>query len=219
MEEKEYVSATEAWHRETIGEAACAALKKNGFGAHYVQSGEEAIALVEAMIKPDMTVAIGGSMTLTALKIPERAGRLGAKVLDHSAKGLTPEEKLAVMRAQLTADLMLSSSNAITLNGEIFNIDGNGNRVAALTFGPKKTVVVAGFNKIVRDLDEARERCELRASPMNNKRLGIANPCVKTGTCVDCKGESRICRIYSVLRQRPRLSDFTVIVVGENLGY
>ena len=219
MADSEYISATEAWHRETIGEAACAALKKNGFDARYVKSSEEAVALVEAMIKPDMTVAIGGSMTLTALKIPERAVRLGAKLLDHSAKGLTPDEKHAVMRAQLTADLMLSSSNAITLNGEIFNIDGNGNRVAALTFGPKKTVVVAGFNKIVRDLDEARERCELVASPMNNKRLGIANPCTKTGTCMDCKGESRICRIYSVLRQRPRLSDFTVIIVGERLGY
>ena len=166
-----------------------------------------------------MTVAIGGSMTLTALKIPERAGRLGAKVLDHSAKGLNPEEKLAVMRAQLTADLFLSSSNAVTLDGELFNIDGNGNRVAALTFGPKKTVVVAGVNKIVRNLDEARARCEISASPMNNKRLGTANPCAKTGVCMDCKGDGRICKVYSIFRQKPRGSDFTVIIVGENLGY
>jgi L-lactate utilization protein LutB len=219
MAEGEYVSATEAWHRETIGEAACAALRKNGFDAKYVDSGEKAVALIEAMIKPGMTVATGGSITLAALHIHERAEKLGAKLLNHSAKGLSAEEKMNVMRAQLTADLMLSSSNAITLDGQLFNIDGNGNRVAALTFGPKKTVVVAGFNKIVRNLDEARAHCELIASPMNNKRLDTGNPCVKAGTCVDCKGEGRICKIYSVLRQKPRLSDFTVIIVGERLGY
>jgi len=219
MANKDYVSATEAWHTKALGEAACEALRKNGFDAKYVESGEKALALIETMIKPGMTVATGGSMTLHALGVHERATALGAKLLNHAAKDLSPEQKLAVMRAQLTADLFLSSSNAVTLDGELFNIDGNGNRVAALTFGPKKTVVVAGINKIVRNLDEARARCEIAASPMNNKRLGTANPCAKTGVCMDCKGDGRICKVYSIFRQKPRGSDFTVIIVGENLGY
>ena len=102
---------------------------------------------------------------------------------------------------------------------DILNVDGNGNRVAALTFGPSKTVVVVGVNKIVRDLDEAFARLESYASPMNNKRLDRPNPCVKTGLCEDCQGETRICRAYQILRRKPSLSDFTVIVVGESLGY
>ncbi len=219
MSNQGYVSETESWHRKTIGEAACAALRKNGFDARYVDTGEEAAKLVEAMITPGMTVATGGSITLHALKLHERAEALGAKLLNHGAKGLSADEKLAIMRAQLTADLMLSSTNALTLDGELLNIDGNGNRVAALTFGPKKTVVIAGYNKITRNLEEAHARCESIASPMNNKRLGTGNPCVRTGICADCRGEGRICKIYTVLRQRPRLSDFTVIVVGESLGY
>ena len=105
------------------------------------------------------------------------------------------------------------------MEGEIVNVDGNGNRVAALTFGPKKTVVVVGLNKVVRDLDEAFARIETRASPMNNKRLERPNPCTKTGLCEDCHGEGRICRVYQILSRRPFLSDFTVIIVGESLGY
>ena len=158
-------------------------------------------------------------MTLRAIGAPDKVKALGAVILDHNAPGLELEAKLDILRAQLTSDLFLSGSNAVTLEGDIINVDGNGNRVAALAFGPKKTVVVVGANKIVRDLDEALERIETVASPMNNKRLEKPNPCAKTGTCEDCRGETRICRAYQILRRRPSLSDFTVIVVGENLGF
>jgi hypothetical protein len=158
-------------------------------------------------------------MTLRAIGAQERVKQLGAELLDHNAPGLDPGKKLEILRAQLTCDLFLSSSNAVTMEGDIVNVDGNGNRIAALTFGPKKTVVVVGANKIVRDLDEALARLETTASPMNNKRLDRANPCVKTGTCEDCRLETRICRVYQILRRKPTLSDFTVIVVGECLGY
>jgi len=97
-------------------------------------------------------------------------------------------------------------------------VDGNGNRVAALSFGPAKTVVVVGVNKIVRNLEEAQTRIETYAAPMNNKRLDRPNPCVKAGVCQDCSNETRICRAYQVLRRRPSLSDFTVVVVGSYLG-
>jgi hypothetical protein len=166
-----------------------------------------------------MKVGLGGSMSLKAIGAPEKVRTLGAEILDHNAPGLDEERKLELRRAQLTCDLFLSSSNAVTLEGDIVNVDGGGNRVAALTFGPKKTVVVVGTNKIVRDLDEAFDRIETTASPMNNKRLDRPNPCVKAGTCQDCQGETRICRVYQVLHRRPLYSDFTVIVVGEQLGY
>lgn len=213
------MTAVEEWRYETIGKSACEALRKTGFDARFVTSGEEALDVVAGFIKPGMKVGFGGSMTIKAIGAPEKARELGAEVLDHSAPGLTPERKMEVLRGELTCDLFLSSSNAVTLEGDIVNVDGNGNRVAALTFGPKKTVVVVGANKVVRDLDEALARLETNASPMNNKRLDRPNPCVKTGTCEDCRGDTRICRVYQILRRKPSLSDFTVIVVGEPLGY
>ena len=158
-------------------------------------------------------------MTVASFGLPDMARSLGGVVLDHNAPGLDAGKKLEVMRAQLTCDLFVSGSNAVTLEGDVVNVDGNGNRVAALTFGPHKTVVVVGANKVARDIDEALARIETVASPMNNKRLDKPNPCVKTGTCEDCRGEGRICRAYQILRRKPFLSDFTVIVVGESLGF
>jgi L-lactate utilization protein LutB len=213
------MNPVEEWHASTVGKAACEALKKNDFDAIYVPTGAEALEHIASLVKPGMKIGFGGSMTLKAIGAPERAKALGAEVLDHNVPGLSPEQKLAILRSQLTCDLFLSSSNAVTLDGEIVNVDGNGNRVAALTFGPAKTVVVVGINKIVLDLDAAFDRIELRASPMNNKRLERPNPCVKTGQCMDCQGPTRICRAYQILKRKPGLSDFTVIVVGEELGY
>jgi hypothetical protein len=164
------------WKTETTGQAACEALRKNGFKAEYVPDAAAALECLAACVKPGMRVGFGGSMTIAGLGARERFRGLGAELLDHSASGLSPEQKLEVMRAQLTCDLFVTSSNAVTLEGEILNVDGNGNRVAALSFGPKKTMVVVGVNKIVRDLDEAFSRLETRASPMNNRRLDLPNP-------------------------------------------
>lgn len=213
------MNPVEEWHASTVGEAACEALRKNDFNAIYVPTGAEALGHIASLVKPGMKIGFGGSMTLKALGASERVRSLGAEILDHNAPGLSPEQKLAILRSQLTCDLFLSSSNAVTLDGEIVNVDGNGNRVAALTFGPVRTVVVVGINKIVLDLDAAFDRIELRASPMNNKRLERPNPCVKSGQCMDCQGPTRICRAYQILKRKPGLSDFTVIVVGEELGY
>jgi L-lactate utilization protein LutB len=213
------MTTVEEWRYEAIGKAACDALKRNGFDARFARTGAEALEIVASFVKPGMKVGFGGSMTLRAIGVPEKAKALGATILDHNAPGLDQERKLVILRAQLCCDLFVSGSNAVTLEGDIVNVDGNGNRVAALTFGPKKTVVVIGANKVVRDLDEALSRIETEAAPMNNKRLDRPNPCVRTGTCEDCRGESRICRAYQILRRRPFLSDFTVVVVGEPLGY
>ncbi len=207
------------WYSETKGMAACEALKRNGFDAVYVATGSEALAKLMEFVKPGMKVGFGGSMSVKGLGAQAAVAAAGAEILDHGVLGLDPDRKMEILRAQLTCDLFVSGTNALTLEGELLNVDGNGNRVAALTFGPRKTVVIAGANKIVRDLDEAFARVETHAGPMNNRRLDRPNPCVKSGTCMDCHGATRICRIYSILERKPLLSDFTVIVVGEPLGY
>lgn len=212
-------SPVDTWRAETLGAAAVAALIKNGFDALYLATGDDARTALLHLARPGMTVGLGGSMSVKSLGIAEGFAAAGARILDHNAPGLSPEDKLGILRSQLTCDLFVSGSNALTLGGEIVNVDGNGNRVAALTFGPRKTVVVMGVNKIVRTLDEAMARLEEVASPMNNKRLERANPCVQKGICMDCHNESRICRVYQVLKRRPALSDFTVFVVGESLGF
>ncbi len=209
----------ESWHAAALAATAVSALKKNGFDALYVESAEEAAEKLGAFLKKGATVGFGGSMTIKALGIQDKAREAGCELLDHNAPGLSPEAKLAVLRKQLSCDLFISSVNALTLDGQIVNVDGNGNRVAALSFGPVKTVVVVGVNKLARDMDEAFAHVELYAAPMNNKRLDKPNPCVKTGECMDCDGDTRICRIYQVLRKKPSLSDFTVIIVGQPLGY
>jgi L-lactate utilization protein LutB len=213
------MKTVDEWHNETLGKAACAALEKNGFEARYAEDGASALDMILACVKPGMKVAFGGSMSLQAIGAPAKVAEKGAVVLDHNAPGLSPEAKGEIRRQELLCDLFLSSSNAVTLEGDIVNVDGNGNRVAALAFGPKKTIVVVGINKIVPDLDAALDRIETHAAPMNNKRLGLPNPCTKAGVCMDCEAPSRICCIYQVLRRKPHAADFTVIVVGERLGY
>jgi L-lactate utilization protein LutB len=213
------MNSIETWRFETLGRAACEALKRNGFDAYYVSSGVEAVDRIAALVRRGTKVGIGGSMTLKVLGLPEHLASLGALILDHNAPGLDARQKMEIMRAQLSCDLFISGSNAITLDGDIVNVDGNGNRVAALSFGPKKVVVVVGANKITRDIDEALARIETVAGPMNNKRFEKPNPCLKSGTCEDCRSESRICRVYQILRRKPFLADFTVYIAGEELGF
>lgn len=213
------MNPVDTWHAASLGEAAASALSKNGFDGLFVASPEDAVIKAASFLESGKTVGFGGSMTVKALGLKERAAAWGCDVLDHNAEGLSPEQKMDILRRQLTSDLFISGANAITLDGEIVNVDGTGNRIAALAFGPRKTLVIVGYNKIVRDLDEAFDRIGMYAAPMNNKRLERPNPCVKTGRCMDCDGDTRICRAYQVLRKRPSLSDFTVIIVGEELGY
>ena len=211
--------SVELWHNETIAARAVASLKKNGFTAEYCADAAAAAEEVLKYIKKGMTVGFGGSMTIKDLGIAQKAEEIGAEILDHTNSSLSQDEKLTVMRRQLTSDLFLCSTNALTLDGELVNIDGVGNRVAAMTFGPKKNIVVAGINKVVINLDAAFDRIENVAAPMNSRRLERPNPCAKTGSCEDCQGQSRICRSYSVIKKSPSRSDFHVIIVGEKLGY
>lgn len=208
------------WHKDTVGQRVVQELKKNQFDAVYFSTKEQAAEHVLSFIAPGVEVGFGGSMTLTeGLDLVEKARDKGAKLLVHGDPKLSAEEKMEVMRKQQVCDVFLSSSNAVTLEGYLVNIDGNGNRVAAMTFGPKKVIIVVGVNKVTKDLEAAYHRLEIIAAPKNNKRLNLSNPCTKLGSCADCRGASRICRIYSVMKKKPSLTDITVVVVGEDLGY
>ncbi|ATW28692.1 lactate utilization protein [Candidatus Formimonas warabiya] len=207
------------WHHDRLGEKVVQALRKNEFDAVYFPHRQEAIEQVLTYISPGDAVGIGGSATLNELGIPEKAAALGAKILNHNLPGLSPEAKMDIRRRQLLSDVFLCSTNAVTLEGYLVNVDGVGNRVGAMTFGPKKVVIVAGINKVCTDEKAAFERISMIASPKNNKRLETSNPCLTTGVCCDCQGKTRICRIYAVMKKRPMVSDITVVLVGENLGY
>lgn len=202
-----------------MGKRVVEALRKNNFDAVYFSRKEDAVPYILNFIHAGDKVGFGGSMTVAEMGLPEKVKEKGACLLDHNAPGLSPEERLAIRRQQLLSDVFICSTNALTLDGCLVNVDGTGNRVAAMTFGPKKVIIVAGINKICKDIHSALARIQMIASPKNNKRLGLANPCTTLGSCADCQGKTRICNIYSILKRKPSNTDITVVVIGENLGY
>jgi hypothetical protein len=204
---------------EEMGEAAVEALKANRFEAAYVPGGHEAVRQILSMIPEEAVVGIGGSKTIESLGLSELLKDRGNTVLWHNEPGLTPEQSAAYRHGQLSCDVFLTSANAITMKGEIVNRDGVGNRVAAMIFGPKKVIIVAGVNKLVENLDAAEVRIKTIAAPLNNKRLNRPNPCVKTGVCTDCSSPTRICNVTTILNKKPSLTDMTVLIVGEELGF
>jgi len=170
------------------------------------------------MIPPASSVGIGGSATLRQLGLIEEVKKRGFTVFNPLEPQLTDDEKMDLRRKALLSDVFLVGTNAITEEGQLFNIDSIGNRVGAMFFGPKKVIVVAGTNKIVKDLDEAILKVQERTAPINAKRLKIATPCVQTGQCEDCESPGRICNIWVVIHKKPRQTDLQVVLVGETLG-
>lgn len=196
-----------------------AALERNQFTVKHFTHAEEAKEYILSCIEPEARVGMPGSMTIRSLGLEQGLGEKNAAVIDHHMKGITQDEKIRIMREQLTSDVLLTSANAVTENGELLSVDGAGNRLAAMMFGPKKVLVVVGANKIVPDMDAAVARLRTEACPRNNRRLKTGNPCVTLGHCVECHTDERICRIYSVIARKPIATDLTVVVVDEVLGY
>ena len=207
------------WQSETLALRAVEALKRNNFDAEYFETESEIIEAVLKFIKPGLTVGFGGSQTTGILELNEAVIRAGGVILNHNAPDLSDEERIEIMRQQQVCDVFISSSNAITLDGFICNVDGHGNRVSAMIFGPRKVVVIAGTNKICKDETAAWDRIKAVAAPLNMKRLNRPNPCTKTGACMDCNLPSRGCNAYVTLRRKPSLTDFSVFIIGKNLGY
>ncbi len=214
-----FVTEMESWHGRTLGLKTVEALRRNRFEAQFFETREETAKAVLEMILPGMQVAFGGSQTAKQLNLQQLVTEKGAIILDHNAAGLSDEQKMEVMRQQQICDVFICSSNAISLQGELFNIDGHGNRVAAMSFGPRRVIVVAGVNKLVADEEAAWERLRTVAAPINFKRLNRPNPCVKSGVCMDCNLPTRGCNIYVATRRRPSLTDFSVFIVNESLGF
>jgi len=207
------------WYSELQVERTIKALKKNNFEARFFPKMTEAVAELWKMIPDGASVGMGGSFTLGQLNFADEAAKRPVKLLNPFAKGLSPDEILTIRRQIFSADLFIASSNAITEDGKLFNIDATGNRVGPMIFGPKKVVLICGANKIVKDMPEAYRRVQEWVAPMNVKRLGYKPPCGQTGQCADCSSPERICNIYVTLAKKPRMTDYLIFIVGENLGF
>ena len=206
-------------HQQIIFETTVTALEKNGFKAILAETKEEATNKIMEIAKDCSSVGVAGTHTVRALGVLPKLEEAGKAMSDHwKFKPGTPEE-VECRKNQGRVDLFLTSSNAVTMNGEIVNRDGCGNRTNAMTFGPKKVVVVIGKNKITPDLESAIARIEEVAAPIRAMSLNRKTPCVKSGYCMDCDSPERICRITSIIHRRPMLTDMTVIIIPEDLGY
>lgn len=203
-----------------ILEEVAEALRRRGFDAECFASGAAAAARVMELAADAKSVGFGGSVTVKSLGLVEAMSAKGKEILRHGDPKWSPEEKMDVMRRELTCDLFLTSANALTADGRIVNIDGNGNRVAASIFGPSRVVFVVGRNKVVDGgIDAAIDRIKREACPPNCRRLDKKTPCAATGACADCSSPDRICKVTVVLDRRPSQTDASVLLVDEDLGY
>ena len=195
-------------------------LEKRRMAGSYAENAAVARDQIIEMIPRGATVFRCGSMTAVGIGLWEAIAALPeVKLIDPYRPELSREEGLDLRRQGLTADLMIASTNAITLDGRLVNLDGMGNRVAAMAFGPKKVILVVGMNKVCPDLESAVARVKHYAAPVNNIRYGLKNPCVETGLCSDCRTPQRICNIWSTIEGHMIEGRIHVKLVGEFLGY
>lgn len=203
---------------DKAGPKVAEALNKRYFEACYCPDRAAAVEKVLELISADDTVSWGGTLTVDELGIKDALRRRGQKLIDRDA-AQTNEERVELMRQGLLADTFLTSSNAVTEDGQLFNIDGNGNRVAAFCYGPKQVIVVAGMNKVAGDLDGAVRRAREQAAPANAQRFaGIATPCAATGQCADCKSPDTICCQFVTTRICRPAGRIKVVLIGDDLG-
>lgn len=208
----------ERWFREKQAERTINALKKNSFEGVYVSDSKAALEEVMKRIPDGATVGAGGSVTLTQIGLLDALKNRKIQLILPLQQARNDEEKLELFRKCFSADIFLSSTNAVTEDGKLYNVDATGNRAGAMFIGPKKTIIVCGVNKMVKDLEAAEKRVREWVAPQNAKRLSKKTPCVETGVCSDCSSPDRICNIYVSLAKKPARTEVVVILVGENLG-
>lgn len=205
-------------HHKIIIDTTLESLKNHGFDAHFFETGTEAADFIMNAAADCRTVGIAGTHSVRGLGIVPRLEEAGKQLYDHW-QHLGTQEEIPCRKKQVQADLFLTSSNALTMTGEIVNREGCGNRTNAMTFGPGKIIIVVGRNKIVPDLEAAIARIEEHAAPVRAMSLNRKTPCVKTGVCMDCDSPERICRITSIIHRKPMLTDIAVVIINEELGY
>ena len=192
---------------------------KRNIEAFYCETKEEATALAMELMKDGGSVGMGGSETVNEIGLLDAVKNAeGLQFIDRSL-AVTEEEKRAVYLETFAADYFLMSSNAITVDGELVNIDGNGNRVACLIYGPKQVIVIAGMNKVVDDVDAGIARVGLHAAPPNAARLHTNTPCEAVGHCMDCHSAGCMCAQIVITRHSRNKDRIKVILVGEELGF
>ena len=192
--------------------------KKRNITGYYCDNKEEALNKVLELIDEKTSVSWGGSMTISEIGLTDALKNGDYKVIDRDSAE-TPEERQKLLRDAFFVDNYVISSNALTLDGELVNIDGTGNRVAAISFGPKHVIFIVGVNKIVKDLDCAVKRVQNQAAPPNVKRLNLKTSCYSTGYCMDCYTDDCICGQILVTRFAKPADRVKVVIVGEELGY
>ena len=192
-------------------------LKNRHFDAYYCANREEALAKALELIPKGASVGWGGAISAAQVGVQEAVHAGDYKVIDRD-RFSDPAEKLRCMRECFNADFFITGANAISLDGQMVNIDGNGNRVAAIVYGPKQVIVIAGMNKVEDTLEAAVTRARTVAAPMNQQRFMLPNPCTTTGTCADCKSETCICNQILITRHCRPAGRIKFILVGEDLG-
>ena len=209
------------WSRRL--EALKAALESNNFEAHLASTPEEAGRIIMDEILPAtgaVSASWGGSITFQKTGVMNRLEHDPAlQFINPFGTGLSPDESLELRRRSLTVDLFLTGTNAITETGHLVNLDRTGNRVAAITFGPKHVVVCVGRNKIVPDLDQAMFRIKDYAAPLTAARIGAKTPCVKTSLCEDCASPGRVCNYWAITERSYPKGRIKVLLIDQDMGF
>ncbi|MEG0641103.1 MAG: lactate utilization protein [Clostridium sp.] len=207
------------WFKDNVLERTKESLNFKGYEVYIVEDKNEAREMVVSLIQNKSTVACGGSQTLEQCGILDALREGDYDFLDRYSEGLTKDDIKQLHKNAFLSDYYLTSSNAITQNGELVNLDGLGNRVAAMIYGPERVIILAGENKITADIDSAYERVRKYVAPTNCKRLEKGTPCLRTASCINCSNENRICNHYVVTYRQNSPGRAIVILVKEDLGY
>lgn len=204
--------------KERLGLHMVKAFKRRNMEAFYCRTAAEAADMVSSLIPDGSTVTWGGSATIRDMGLPVLLADRDLNVLDRD-KAETPEAAQQIYRQAFSADYYLSSANAVSEDGVIVNIDGNGNRVAAISFGPKHVIFVIGLNKVAPDVDAAVKRARSTASPINAARFDLPTPCQKDGVCHNCTSPDSVCCFVHIVRNSRQHDRIKVVVVGDDMGY
>lgn len=194
-------------------------LKLNNMNGLFIDKVEDVIPLLNELIEDDSTVGTGDSITLEQLGIFDYLRKRDITFFDKHDESLSKEEKRKIYLSNFDADYFITGTNAVLSNGSIFNIDGNGSRVAPMIYGPKQVIVIVGINKIVESFDDAIQRTRQIAAPMDAIRLNKRTPCIKLNRCVDCRNKDRICNDFVLIAHQFDEKRITVIIVNNTLGY
>jgi hypothetical protein len=207
------------WYSEKQVERTIKNLNNRNMEGYFLKNREELLEKLKTFIPEGSTVGVGDSMTLFETGVIEflRSGKFN--FLDKYDESLNKDSKREIYIKNFSSDTFLCSTNALTEKGELYNIDGNGSRVAPMIYGPTQVIVVAGINKIVRDLEEAEKRVRQYAAPIDAKRLNKDTPCSKLGYCIDCKSPERICNDFVVISGQFIKGRIKVLIIDERLGY